>query len=105
MMNLHPTLFNKLREYLMAIPDIHEHDVQQDLLTRAKLDSQVLTLIQFTPSAAGFCTSLVSTLFTYGHLKDGRNSLEAVLLAAAELVAVDKQAEGNMLIQELRMLG
>ena len=104
-MNLHPTLFNKFREYLMAIPDIHRHAVQQDLLSRAKLDSQVLTLIQFTSSAAGFCTSLVSTLFTYGCLGDGRSSLEAVLLAAAELVPSDKQTEGEALIQELRMLG
>ena len=96
-------LRRKIADFLTALPnmddDIH---TRQALISQAGLDRRLEQQILFAGSPIQFVPRLISTLMKYGKLTDGRYALEAVLQAANDFVGIDKQAYGEVLIQELQ---
>lgn len=100
-----PVIFSqRLHEFFMSLPDIHDSSSWKALLFSAALDDALLNQIHFTGPVSQFPPTLITTLIKYGTLIDGRDALEAVLTAAKEKGGLEIQAEGLRLIQEWQAL-
>ena len=101
-MELPAELKNNIVEFLTSLPNIHDSSSQRAFILSAGLDSQLQHQINFSGPPAQSFQLLVSTLISYGKLKDGRDALEAVLEAAKNYVGQDKKDYCDILIQKLR---
>ncbi len=94
-------LYNKIVEFLTAIPNLYEGHAQRAFLYSVGLDKQLQNQIHVGIPPAQFFQLLVSRLENYGMLQDGRNALKAVLEAAKNYVGQERREYCDMLIQEL----
>lgn len=81
-MNLLHELHERIVDFLLSLPKILDNNSQQALIYSAGLDHRLQSRITIGGSADKFVRLLIPTLLDYGKLKDGRNTLEAVLEAA-----------------------
>ena len=96
-------LLTKIIEWFTSVPGLDDGRARQALIMRAALDIQLQEQIEFSGPTYQFFTLLVPTLMDYGQLNDGRNALEAVLEATKQFVGVNKKADCDTLIQEIRL--
>lgn len=101
-MSLPQELHNKIVDFLLSLPNIHDNNMQRALIYSAGLDSQLQHQITIDGPPAQFVRLLVSTLLDYGKLEDGRHALEAVLEAARNSVGQDRRDYCDTLIQEFQ---
>lgn len=99
---LSPTLHNKIIDFLLSLPNVSDSRTLQALLNNAKVDSPLQNQIDLSGPPAHVFSLLVSTLYKYGELDDGRNALICILESAKGLVGQPKKSEGDKLIEELR---
>ncbi|MCP4110986.1 MAG: toll/interleukin-1 receptor domain-containing protein [Desulfobacteraceae bacterium] len=99
------TIKNKVVDFIESIPNIHDKGGRYSLIYSASLDKQLINLIIFDGPTNQFCQLLVQTLVSYGKLEDGRDALEAVMIAAKENVGHDRRKNCDDIIQELRNSG
>ncbi len=97
-------LFQKIVDFLLALPCADTPEGRRTLVVSAQLDMNLANQIHCDTTAIEFFQCLVQTLFKYGKLEDGRNSLEAILETAKQYIGIDKQEECDQLILELQNL-
>ena len=95
-------LNNKIVKFLTSVPNIHNESGRRALILSAELDPQLQNQINFGEPPVQFFPLLIFMLIRYGKLKDGRDALEAVLVAAKNYVGQDKKDYCDTLIQELQ---
>lgn len=100
----HLTLQKKIIDFLSSLPNIHDNDSQRALIFQAGIDSELYDQIHFGIPLLQFFSLLVSNLFDYGILKDGRHAMTAVLEAAKSQVGQDKQVVCDFLLQEIESM-
>lgn len=100
-MQLPVELQNKIINFLVSLPNIHDGDTQRALIYQAGIDSQLQAQISFGKPPAQFVPSLVSLLLSYGKGEDGRYVLETVLEAAKYYVGYDRKLYCDRLLEEL----
>lgn len=92
-MNIPNKLRKELVDFIQAIPNIHSDEAKRSLLLSAGLDTRLLNQIVIAQPLKPFLEILISTLYEYGHLEDGRDPITALLLEANELLGLD--CDGN----------
>ena len=95
------SLHNKIVEFLVSIPNLHDSRAQRAFINSAGLDRQLQDQINVAGPPAQFFHLLVPLLIAYGRLEDGRNALVAVLETAQNYVGTDRKAYCDGLIGEL----
>lgn len=99
-MKLPLTLQNKIIEFLISLPNLHDSDSQRAMLYWAGMDSQLQAQLPFGTPLVQFIPLLVTTLLNYGKLDNGRYALVAVLDVTKNYVGQDGKAYCESLIQE-----
>ncbi len=91
------SIYNEIADFLKELPSIQSKNGREALVLRAALDLALRNEIDCEVAPAYFCQKLVETLANYGKLNDGRDPLDALLMAAQELVGLDKRADAEQL--------
>lgn len=99
-MELSATLQNKIIQFLLSIPNIHDSPSQQALIFKAGLDIELQNQILVGKPAAQFVPLLVMTLLNHETLNDGRYAIEALLLAVKDYIGQEKKIYCESLLQE-----
>ena len=99
------TLTQKIAEFLISLPNIHDGNTQRALIYSAGLDARLQNQLCIAVPPAQFVQLLVSTLSDYGMLEDGRHALEAILEAAKQYVGRVHRVYCDELITELKEIG
>jgi len=94
-------LQQKITQFLLSIPAIHDKSGRQALIRSAALDRQLQTQIDYDQPPLQLFGLLVSNLCGYGTLEDNRNPFIALLEAAKNLIGKDRQAYCDGLIKEI----
>ena len=101
MMQLPFTLKAKIIDFLQSLPAVHSTESQQAFIYRAGLDSQLFEQVAFGKPSVEFCPLLLSLLWGYGKLHDGRYALESVLEVGKDYVGEEGRAYCNAILEEL----
>jgi eukaryotic-like serine/threonine-protein kinase len=97
-------LQNKIIDFLISLPNIHDSEAQRALLYLSGLDTQLQAQIPIGMPPAQFIPSLIAILLDYGAMDDNRHALEAVLEATKQYVGQDRKIYCDTLVEELRAL-
>jgi len=97
-------LCQKIVDFLVSLPNIQDNNNRQALIGSIGFELELYAQIDFSGASAIFFQRLLSTLSSYGKLKDGRHAIEALLNTAKKTVGLDRQAYCDNLISELRRL-
>lgn len=100
-MEISLTLYEKIVDFLLSLPNIQDGDSQRAFVYYAKLDRELQAQIPFGKPPLQFIPLLIAILLDYGRLKDGRSPVEAILEAAKRYIGLDKQEICDILIQEI----
>lgn len=90
-------IYNEIVDFLMGLPSIQNKSGREALIFRAALDPALRSQIEWEVAPAHFCQKSVEMLANYGKLEDGRDPLDALLMAAQELVGGEKRADAEQL--------
>ena len=90
-MKLSVTLRNKIIEFLLSLPQIHDSKTQEILIYSAGLDLQLEKQVTFGGSASHFVNQLVTTLINYGKLDNGQYAIESLLEATKNYIGQDRK--------------
>lgn len=101
-MEISPKLNEKITDFLMFLPNIHDADSQRALIYRAGLDKEIEISLSVGKPPIQFIPLLITTLTNYGKQKDGRYGIEAILEAAKQYIGQEKQQYCEELLQEFR---
>lgn len=95
-------LQQKIIEFFISLPTIHDSDAQRSLLLHAGVDAQLQAQIPFGKPPVQFAPLLLSKLLEYGNLADGEYAIVTVLETTKAYIGLDKQEYCDILIDELR---
>jgi len=95
-------LTNDIAQFFAKLPNISDLNARKALLYQATLDRELEGRIDVTGATIPFCHALTRVLAEYGKLTDGRDALDAVLLAAQTGIGKEGKAECERLRQRWR---
>lgn len=104
-LHIQHTLQQKIVAFLTSLPNLHENQSQRAFILSAGLDPNLQEQLNFTGPPTQFFQWSIDVMLKYGTLEDGRHPLVAILEAAKEYVGLDRQAECDALIRELKLAG
>lgn len=102
-MKISARLQKEIITFLMSLPNIHDANTQRAFIYKAGLDPELQAQIPFDKPSAQFIPILVKTLLDYGKIHDGREALESLLEEAKYSIGVDRKADCDILLNELRL--